>query len=106
MPHHSPIRRVAGIENSAGRMKYAAGLEVVTVTHGEPTRAMITTTTSQLRRPVNDRVLFGVCSGIARRYDFDPLWVRFAFLLTAVAGGPGVIAYLILWFLMPQDHLA
>ena len=59
-----------------------------------------------LTRPANDRVFFGVCSGIARRYGWDPTWVRLAFVLTALLGGPGVLAYIILFFLMPIDASA
>lgn len=67
---------------------------------------MNATTAPRLTRPVNDRVLFGVCSGIAHRYGWDAVLVRAAFLVLALAGGPGVIAYLVLWFLMPQDPTA
>lgn len=65
---------------------------------------MTTTSTTRLSRPAHDRVFFGVCSGIAHRYGWDVVLVRAAFLLTAVLGGPGVLAYLILFFVMPQDN--
>ncbi len=67
---------------------------------------MNATTASRLTRPVNDRVFLGVCSGIARRYGWDPVLVRAAFLVFALAGGPGILAYVVLWFLMPQDPTA
>jgi len=64
---------------------------------------MTTTSSSRLTRPANDRVFFGVCSGIARRYGWDPVLVRAVFLGTALLGGPGLLAYLVLFFVMPQD---
>ena len=67
---------------------------------------MTTTSSSRLTRPLNDRVFFGVCSGIARRYGWGPVLVRAAFLLTALLGGPGLLAYLVLFFVMPQDSAA
>ena len=42
-----------------------------------------------LRRPRDDRVLAGVCSGIARYFGLDPIIVRLAFVILTVAGGGG-----------------
>jgi phage shock protein PspC (stress-responsive transcriptional regulator) len=67
---------------------------------------MTTVTPARLTRPASDRVFLGVCSGIARRYGWDPVLVRAAFLATALLGGPGILAYLVLFFVMPQDNAA
>src|SRR3954465_12607426 len=48
-----------------------------------------------------DRVIAGVCSGLARSQRIDPLIVRVAFVVLAVAGGVGIPLYFGLWCLMP-----
>jgi len=54
-------------------------------------------------RPRSDRLLLGVCAGIAARYDVDVTLVRLAFLLLSLAWGLGVILYLLLWALTPTE---
>lgn len=50
----------------------------------------------------SDRVLGGVCSGLARYFSIDPLLVRLVFVLLALASGAGVVLYLLLWLLVPE----
>lgn len=45
----------------------------------------------------------GVASGIARHLGVDPALVRIAFVLLTVAGGSGVLAYLIAWLVIPEE---
>lgn len=55
-----------------------------------------------LRRS-GDRVIAGVCGGIADYYGWPAGRVRLLYLLVTIfsAGFPGVVVYLVLWFLMP-----
>ncbi len=62
-------------------------------------------TSMPLSRPTEDRVIFGVCSGLAARLGVDVTLVRVLFALLVLLGGPGLIAYFVLWFAMPQDPL-
>lgn len=57
------------------------------------------------RRSRTDRVLAGVVGGIARRYGWNSTLVRVLFVLVSVlsAAFPGILVYLILWVLMPDD---
>ena len=57
-----------------------------------------------LRRDLEARWLGGVASGISRRYGVDVWLVRFAFLVTAAAGGLGVAAYALGWLLIPAGR--
>ncbi|MDX6660813.1 MAG: hypothetical protein QOJ55_1635 [Solirubrobacteraceae bacterium] len=43
----------------------------------------------------------GVCAGLAERLGVDPLLLRAAFVAATAAGGVGVVAYAVLWFLLP-----
>ncbi len=60
--------------------------------------------TTALRRPINDRMLAGVCSGLARQFKTDPTIVRVIWVLFTLLGGSGILAYLIAWLLMPDDN--
>lgn len=54
-----------------------------------------------LYRSTGDRMLFGVCGGIAERYGFEPLLVRLAFVATLVIGGSGALFYVAAALLIP-----
>ena len=49
------------------------------------------------------RWLGGVCLGVANRYGVDPLLVRVAAVLSLLLPGPQLVAYAMLWVLMPQE---
>jgi signal transduction histidine kinase/phage shock protein PspC (stress-responsive transcriptional regulator) len=49
-----------------------------------------------------DRLIAGVCSGIAESLGVDPIIVRTAFIILTIAGGFGIPLYLGLWFLMRE----
>jgi phage shock protein PspC (stress-responsive transcriptional regulator) len=57
-----------------------------------------------LRRDVRHKVIGGVCSGIARRYGLSTGGLRLAFVLSCVLPGPQILAYLVLWVLIPADR--
>ncbi|MBP3252301.1 MAG: PspC domain-containing protein [Prevotella sp.] len=53
----------------------------------------------------NDRVLGGVCAGLAEYFDFDPTLVRIAYAFLAVCTVfPGLILYIIMWIVMPAKN--
>ena len=49
-----------------------------------------------------DRILGGVCSGLAEGLHIDPLWVRLGFVLLAFLQGVGLLIYIVLWLVMPE----
>jgi phage shock protein PspC (stress-responsive transcriptional regulator) len=61
-------------------------------------------TSNPLRRSRRHRVIAGVCGGIAEWLGWDPAAVRILYVLVSIlsAAFPGILVYLILWFLMPQ----
>ena len=62
-----------------------------------------TTTSRRLVRRTDDRMVAGVCSGIADYLGVDPTIVRLAVVVGTVLGfGTLLIAYLIAWVLMPE----
>ena len=57
----------------------------------------------QLRRDVSNKMIAGVCAGIARSYGLSTSGLRLAFVISCVLPGPQFIAYLLLWVLLPAD---
>jgi phage shock protein PspC (stress-responsive transcriptional regulator) len=49
-----------------------------------------------------DRKIAGVCGGLGEWLDVDPVFVRVAFVLLALACGFGVLLYILLWMLAPR----
>jgi phage shock protein PspC (stress-responsive transcriptional regulator) len=56
-----------------------------------------------LTRPRDDRIIAGVCSGIARRFNLDPTVVRIVFVASLFLPGPQILIYLVAWLLMPDE---
>ena len=56
-----------------------------------------------LRRDVSHKVVAGVCAGLARRYGLSRSGLRLAFVISCVLPGPQILAYLLLWVLIPAD---
>ena len=56
-----------------------------------------------LYRPRDDRMIAGVCSGIARRFNTEPTIVRIIFVASMLLPGPQILIYLAAWLLMPDE---
>ncbi|MCH0542250.1 PspC domain-containing protein [Streptomyces sp. MUM 203J] len=56
-----------------------------------------------LRRTPRQKMMAGVCGGLARHFDLDPVVFRVATGVLAVAGGIGLIFYGFAWLLIPAD---
>lgn len=55
-------------------------------------------------RHVDDRMIAGVCSGLAAHLHVSVWVVRVVMVVLAVSSGAGIVAYLILWFLLPPQR--
>ncbi|MFW6363703.1 MAG: PspC domain-containing protein [Spirochaeta sp.] len=56
-----------------------------------------------LRRSTHDRILGGVCGGIAQSLGISSSVVRFLFVLAVVLGGLSLWVYIIAWIFIPSD---
>lgn len=54
------------------------------------------------RRSRQNRVIGGVCGGLGRYADVDPIVFRIAFLALLIPGGFGLLAYIIAWIAIPE----
>lgn len=61
---------------------------------------------SRLMRSESDRMLAGVCGGIAAYLGVDPVLVRLGFVVLLLASGVGLPIYLVLWLVMPSQSRA
>jgi phage shock protein C len=57
-----------------------------------------------LRRSSTDKVLAGVCGGLGRYLGVEPVLLRIAVVVLALANGLGVIAYVIAWIVIPEER--
>lgn len=56
-----------------------------------------------LTRSRSDRMVAGVCGGLAEYLGLDSVWVRLAFVvLTIVSGGAALLGYVVAWIVIPE----
>ena len=59
--------------------------------------------TRKLYRSKSDRVLAGVCGGLAQYFNLDATLIRVLFVLLAVLGGAGLVLYVAMWVIVPNQ---
>ncbi|QTZ93730.1 PspC domain-containing protein [Streptomyces auratus] len=59
-----------------------------------------------LVRPRNNRMIAGVCAGLAQRFGTTPTTMRVIFVLSCLLPGPQFLVYLALWILLPSGDRA
>lgn len=57
-----------------------------------------------LTRRVHNKVIAGVCGGLADKFGINVTLVRLAFLLSMLLPGPQVLIYLVLWLVLPTRY--
>ena len=59
--------------------------------------------TRRLYRSKTDRVLAGGCGGLAQYFNLDATLIRVLFVLLAVLGGSGLVLYVAMWIIVPNQ---
>jgi phage shock protein C len=59
--------------------------------------------TRKLYRSKTDRKVAGVCGGLAQYFNIDPTLIRVLFVVLAILGGSGLVLYLALWIIVPNE---
>jgi phage shock protein C len=54
-------------------------------------------------RSRKNRVIAGICGGLAEYFDVDPIIVRLITLILVLSAGGGLIAYIIAWIVVPEE---
>jgi phage shock protein C len=57
----------------------------------------------KLYRSRTDRQVAGVCGGLAQHFNMDATLIRVLFVVLAVLGGSGILIYLAMWIIVPQE---
>ena len=57
----------------------------------------------KLYRSKDERMIWGICGGLAKHFDLDPTIVRVIAVVTLLFGGGGILVYIILRFLIPLE---
>lgn len=65
---------------------------------------MTTNQKKALRRSKSNRMIAGVCGGLAEFFGISSFWFRLALIIAFIPGGvPGILIYLILWMIIPGE---
>ena len=59
--------------------------------------------TRKLYRSRTNRQVAGVCGGLAQYFNLDATLIRVVFVVLAVLGGSGLVLYLALWIIVPNE---
>ncbi len=57
----------------------------------------------KLYRSKHDKLLGGVCAGVAEYFNIDPTIVRLIWVFITLAYGAGLLLYIIMWILVPEN---
>ncbi len=68
-------------------------------------KSSATSASKKLVRDQSNKILGGVCSGLAHYFEIDPVWPRLIFALLTFGYGGGLIIYIILWIALPVEAL-
>ncbi len=59
----------------------------------------------KLYRSYKDKMVGGVAAGLAEYFEIDPTLVRIIFVVTLFLGGTGILAYIIMWAIVPEEPI-
>jgi phage shock protein C len=57
----------------------------------------------KLYRLKENRILGGVCTGLGKYFEIDPVLLRLLWIIGTLIFGAGVLAYLIAWIIIPEE---
>lgn len=56
----------------------------------------------RLYRSTKEKMIGGVCGGMAEYFEIDPVLIRILFVVATFVGGSGILAYIICWIIIPE----
>jgi phage shock protein C len=56
-----------------------------------------------LYRSRDQKIISGVAGGLGEYFDIDPVFMRVLFIITTISGGIGLLAYIVLWIIVPYE---
>ena len=65
---------------------------------------MVTEERRALRRSRDNRMVAGVCGGLAEFFGINSFWFRLGFVILLIPGGlPGLVPYIVMWIIVPSE---
>lgn len=58
----------------------------------------------QLRRSKTDKMIAGICGGLGKYFGLDSTILRLVFVLLLIFAGTGLLAYLVMWLVIPYEN--
>ena len=96
-------KQVINIEDVRQAISILGTPEDISDSDGPKTRERFTSAGyHRMYRDPDNRVIGGVCSGMGAYWNIDPVILRIIFIALILAGGVGVIVYLILYIVLPE----
>lgn len=75
-------------------------------TQSQPAASPTEPSTQRLARSRNDRIIGGVCGGVAERYQLDPALIRVLTVVLTIFTGVVLLIYIVLWIILPSAPLS
>jgi len=60
----------------------------------------------RLYRSRESKILAGVCAGLGDYFNIDPVIIRLLWVILTIAGGAGVLIYIIAWIIIPEEPVS
>ncbi|MFH0966384.1 MAG: PspC domain-containing protein [Methanobacteriota archaeon] len=57
----------------------------------------------RIYRSRSDKIIAGICGGLGKYLDIDPVFIRIIFIILVLTVGSGLLIYLIAWILIPLE---
>jgi len=57
----------------------------------------------RLKRSNADKMIAGVCGGLAKYFEIDSTLIRLAFAFAAIWAGTGILVYVVMWIVVPKE---
>lgn len=89
--------------DESGRRAHDRPMETVNGTNSPTDTPPYRQPGNRLTRATDDKVLGGLSAGLGRYFGVDPVVFRIAFVVLTLAGGSGVLLYLVGWLMIPDD---
>lgn len=62
-------------------------------------------TYKKLYRSRTNKMIGGVCAGLADYFKIDPTWMRLLFILFLLLGGSALLVYIVMWIVVPLEPI-
>ncbi|RZK78461.1 MAG: PspC domain-containing protein [Pedobacter sp.] len=99
--HQKPVIDISDVQSVTQQMGSVKDFETSEESEEIYTNSQFTPI-KKLYRDTDQAIVAGVCAGLGHYLDIEDRWIRLIAILTILLGGSGILAYIILWIMIPQ----